>query len=154
MSRTVIQSYQTGVVEQVDLPRPALRPNGVVAETRCSVISPGTEHALTDLARKSLLGKALARPDLVRQVLDKARAEGVLQTIDVSRQRLDTPIPLGYSLVGTVLEAGSGTHIPVGQRIAGTGAAACSMSLQSSVIVRPFESAKYFLYCGTAPGFN
>jgi predicted dehydrogenase/threonine dehydrogenase-like Zn-dependent dehydrogenase len=122
VSRTVIQSYQTGVVEQVDLPRPALRPNGVVAETRCSVISPGTEHSLTDLARKSLLGKALARPDLVRQVLDKARAEGVLQTIDVSRQRLDTPIPLGYSVVGTVLEAGENVQIPVGQRIAGTGA--------------------------------
>jgi predicted dehydrogenase/threonine dehydrogenase-like Zn-dependent dehydrogenase len=121
VSRTVIQSYQTGTVEQVDLPRPALRPYGVVAETRCSVISPGTEHALTDLARKSLLGKALARPDLVRQVLDKARAEGVLQAMDVSRQRLDTPIPLGYSVVATVLEAGQRAHISVGQRIAGTG---------------------------------
>jgi predicted dehydrogenase/threonine dehydrogenase-like Zn-dependent dehydrogenase len=122
LSRTVIQSYQTGVVEQVDLPRPALRPHGVVAETRCSVISPGTEQALTELARKSLLGKALARPDLVQQVLDKARVEGVLQTLDVSLQRLDTPIPLGYSVVATVLEAGQHADVRVGQRIAGTGA--------------------------------
>ena len=122
MSRTVIQSYQTGIVEQVDLPRPSLRPHGVVAETLYSVISPGTEHALTDLARKSLLGKALARPDLVRQVFDKARAEGVLEAVDRSRQRLDTPIPLGYSVVARVLESGENSGISVGQRIAGTGA--------------------------------
>ncbi len=109
-------------MEQVELPRPALRPNGVVAETRCSVISPGTERWLTDMARKSLLGKALARPDLVRQVLDKARVEGVVSAFNVSKQRLDTPTPLGYSVVGTVLEVGSGSsHVSVGQRIAGTG---------------------------------
>jgi len=51
MSRTIIQSYSTGVVEPVELPRSALQANGVVQETRCSVISPGTERSLTDLAR-------------------------------------------------------------------------------------------------------
>ena len=122
MSRTIIQSYNTGEIEQVDLPRPALQPRGVVLETLNSVISPGTERGLTELARKSLLGKALARPDLVKQVFAKARAEGVIETINVSRQRLDTPIPLGYSVVGTVLEAGSeAAPLAVGQRVAGTG---------------------------------
>ena len=122
MSRTIIQSYESGAVERVVLPRPALRANGVVAETLASVISPGTERSLTELARKSLLGKALARPDLVRQVLDKARAEGVAQAISVSRERLDTPIPLGYSVAARVLEVGTGCEgLAVGQRVAGTG---------------------------------
>ncbi|MFP8874887.1 MAG: zinc-binding alcohol dehydrogenase [Myxococcota bacterium] len=122
MSRTVIQSYNTGEIELVELPRPSLRSTGVVLETLNSVISPGTERGLTELARKSLLGKALARPDLVKQVLAKARAEGVMEAIHVSRQRLDTPIPLGYSAVGTVLEAGSqAVPLAVGQRVAGTG---------------------------------
>ena len=34
---------------------------------------------MLELARKSLLGKALARPDLVRQVIAKAQAEGILE---------------------------------------------------------------------------
>jgi len=34
---------------------------------------------MIDTAQKSLLGKALARPDLVRQVIAKAQAEGILE---------------------------------------------------------------------------
>jgi hypothetical protein len=43
-----------------------------------SLVSVGTEKYMLELARKSLLGKALARPDLVRQVIAKAQAEGIL----------------------------------------------------------------------------
>jgi predicted dehydrogenase len=61
---------------------------------------------VADFAKKSLLEKARNRPDLVRQVIDKARREGVLSTFESVRNRLDQPMALGYSSSGTVLAVG------------------------------------------------
>jgi hypothetical protein len=44
-----------------------------------SLVSVGTEKYMLELARKSLLGKALARPDLVRQVIAKAQAHSSME---------------------------------------------------------------------------
>ena len=45
-----------------------------------SLVSIGTEKNIIELGRKSLAGKALARPDLVSRVMDKAKKEGLLKT--------------------------------------------------------------------------
>ena len=66
-------------------------------QTVSSVISPGTERAITALARASLLAKARARPDLVRQVVHKARTEGLVATRQAVQGRLAQDVPLGYS---------------------------------------------------------
>ena len=58
------------------------------------------------LAKSSLVGKAAARPDLVRRVISNVRKEGLKPTLDKVFAKLDTPIPLGYSLVGEVLAVG------------------------------------------------
>ena len=71
------------------------------------MISAGTERATLEVARKSLLAKARARPDQARQVLERAPARGSRSTLDLVRQRLDELGPLGYSAAGTVVEAGS-----------------------------------------------
>jgi len=94
--RQLIQSYKTGEMEIADVPPPAVRPGGVVVRTVRSLVSAGTEKMVVDLAQKSLLGKARARPDLVRKVLDTARKQGVLNTLKKVQTKLDTPIPLGY----------------------------------------------------------
>jgi hypothetical protein len=59
-----------------------------------SLVSVGTEKYMLELAQKSLLGKALARPDLVRQVIAKAQAGGILEAWRQAMGRLDTPVPL------------------------------------------------------------
>ena len=59
-----------------------------------------------EFARKSLLGKARSRPDLVRQVARKLRQEGPLQTYRAVTSRLDAPQPLGYSCAGVVESRG------------------------------------------------
>ena len=43
----------------------------------------------------SLLGKARNRPDLVRQVLDRARRDGIKETWRAVDRRLDEEMPLG-----------------------------------------------------------
>ncbi len=82
-------------------------PTEVLVRTVASVISPGTERAVTALAQSSLLAKARARPDLVRQVVRKARADGIAATTQAVRSRLAQDLPLGYSAAGIVLEAGA-----------------------------------------------
>ena len=105
--KQVVQAVSGGPVRVVDVPRPTISPTEVLVHTRASIISPGTERAVTALARSSLLDKARARPDLVRQVMRKARVEGVAATARAVRSRLDDEIPLGYSAAGIALEVGS-----------------------------------------------
>ncbi|MCG5053717.1 MAG: bi-domain-containing oxidoreductase [Myxococcales bacterium] len=76
-----------------------------------------------DLAKKSLWGKAKARPDLVRKLMAKASRDGLIATVEAARRKLDSPIPLGYSCSGIVLAVGEGVEaIPVGARVACAGA--------------------------------
>ena len=98
--KSVVQPLRGGPVEVLDVPRPTPEPTEVLVRTLASVISPGTERAVTALAQSSLLAKARARPDLVRQVVRKARAEGLAATAQSVRGRLAEDLPLGYSAAG------------------------------------------------------
>src|SRR5688572_29438861 len=98
--RQVVQPLSGGAVEVLEVPRPSIGGTEVLVRTMASVISSGTERALTSLAQSSLLAKARARPDLVRQVIRKAKAEGVMQASRAVRSRLESDLPLGYSGAG------------------------------------------------------
>lgn len=77
---------------------------------------------VVEFAEKNLLAKAQARPDLVRQVLDKARREGLLTTVEAAFNRLDQPMTLGYSSAGTIIAVGEGMNgFHVGDRVACAG---------------------------------
>jgi len=125
----ISQNYRSGDLDVVDVPVPALRPGGVLVANAYSLISAGTERNTVSTARKSLVGKALSRPDLVRQVMRVARREGLLDTVRMVRNKLDLPIPLGYSCAGYVVAVGDGVdEFRVGDRVAcaGTGYASHS----------------------------
>lgn len=95
----------------------------VLVNNRASLISAGTEAQMIAFAKKSLLQKAKSRPDLVKQVLQKAKTDGFLATYKTVQDRLDSPTPLGYSSAGVVIEAGGGIrHVKVGDRVACAGA--------------------------------
>jgi len=85
---------------------PQLERQGVIVRNLFSLISAGTERAQVEMDRRSLIGKARARPDLVRQVLQKVRSDGLKNTFRAVQNKLTTPTPLGYSSAGTVLEVG------------------------------------------------
>lgn len=92
----------------VDVPLPSVRPGCALVRTAASLVSAGTERMLVEFAEKNLLAKAQSRPDLVRQLLDKARREGLLTTLEAAFNRLEQPLALGYSSSGTVVEVGAG----------------------------------------------
>ena len=121
--KQVLQSYRTGELWLAEVPMAACGRGGVLVRTRCSLVSAGTEKMLMTLAKKSLLGKAKARPDLVKQVLKKIKTEGFKSTMEQVFAKLDEPISLGYSAAGEVLEVGRevGSFQP-GDRVAVAGA--------------------------------
>jgi len=89
---------------------------------KASLISAGTERAVVDFAEKNLLQKAMARPDLVKQLVQKARREGWISAMDAARNRLDSEMVLGYSNAGEVIQVGEGvTGFQVGDRVACAG---------------------------------
>ena len=108
------------VVEEV--PVPSAVPGTALVRTHASLVSAGTERMVVEFARQSLLGKARSRPDLVKQVLAKARREGLMNTARSAFSRLDQPLALGYSSAGTIVELGPGmSGFKVGQRVACAG---------------------------------
>lgn len=122
--KQVEQNYRSGVLRVAEVPAPRVSRGGLLVATQVSLISSGTEKQLMDLAKASLAGKAMARPDLVRQVLRSAKRDGFRTTSEKVFAKLDQPIPLGYSLAGRVLEVGRDVAgFAVGERVACAGAA-------------------------------
>src|ERR1700684_1115099 len=115
--RALLEDMKTGRVAAYDVPAPELREGGILVRTAFSAISAGTEKASVEAGRKSLLGKAMARPDLVKQVLEYARSNGLRAAREKVQARLETLSALGYSCSGFVLEAGAEGFRP-GDRVA------------------------------------
>jgi len=124
--KQVVQAVRTGELKVIDVPMPAAGPTEVLVATTHTLLSPGTERTARQLASASLLAKARARPELVRQVFRKARVDGVRETMRAVQSRLDEDMPLGYSGAGEVMQIGEAAiGLVPGQRVAtaGTGKA-------------------------------
>src|SRR4029077_14068943 len=120
--KALLEDTRSGQLRLVEVPPPELRPGGILVQTHFSAVSSGTELAKLETGEKSLLGKALARPDLVRRVLTVAREEGVASAYQKVQSRLDSLTTLGYSCSGTVLATGEDvTEFQPGDRVACAG---------------------------------
>jgi predicted dehydrogenase len=120
--KQLLQSVRTGEVSLAEVPPPQMAAGSVLVRNVASVLSAGTERKLAEFGGKNLLQKAVVRPDLVRQVIDKARREGVATAFDAVQSRLNEPAPLGYSSAGVVLGVGDGvSEIRPGDRVACAG---------------------------------
>ena len=118
-----LAQYQDGRLELQEVPAPAPPPGGILVQTTCSVISPGTERMKVEQARMSLLQKAKARPDQVKKVIDTAKTLGWKAALQKVRNRLESPTPLGYSAAGIVVAVDdSNSRFHVGDRVACGGA--------------------------------
>lgn len=110
---------RSGATSVRDVPPPQCPPGGALVQVAFSAISSGTERARVEVSQKSLVGKARERPDLVRQVIDKARTEGLQATRAAVMNKLSEETPVGYSCSGVVIEVGSQSRgLNVGDRVA------------------------------------
>ena len=120
--KQLFQSLANGSALLADLPSHPVAPGHVLIRTSCSLISAGTERMLVEFGKANWLDKARLQPDKVKDVLEKARADGLLTTLDAVKSKLDLPLALGYCNVGVVLAVGDGvTEFQVGDRVASNG---------------------------------
>jgi predicted dehydrogenase/threonine dehydrogenase-like Zn-dependent dehydrogenase len=120
--RAILENLRSGEIRVCDVPAPEVRPGGVLVRTAFSAISAGTERAKLETSEKSLMGKAIARPDLVRQVIDFARTNGFKAAYTKVKTKLDTLSPMGYSCAGEVIALGEGVSgFQIGDQVACAG---------------------------------
>src|SRR5437660_3110618 len=118
----LLTDRKSGQVSTYDIPAPELCPGGLLVRTHYSAISTGTERATLELSSKSLLAKAKARPDLVKQVIEYARQNGLKAAFEKVHAKLDTLTTVGYSCAGEVIAAGDGVdEFRAGDRVACAG---------------------------------
>jgi len=120
--KQLLQNMKTGETQVTDVPVPRPGQNTALVRTAASLVSAGTERMVVAFAKRGLIGKAQSRPDLVRQVLNKAKREGLLTTFDAAMNKLDQPLALGYSSAGTIIKTGPGLRgFRTGDRVACAG---------------------------------
>ncbi len=155
--KQIVQNYRTGELKVEELPPPALRPGQVLVRTSFSLISAGTERTVVETAQSSLIGKARSRPDLVRQVIDSFKREGLRSTYEKVKARLNQVKPLGYSASGIVTATGEGvSEFQAGDRVACAGAGYAShaeaISVPKNLVCKIPEGASLESACYTTVG--
>lgn len=117
--KQLIQNMRSGVIQVKDVPVPHPGKGFALVKTTFSLVSAGTERTTSEFAEKSLAGKAISRPDLVKQVIAKTKREGLLPTAQAALNRLDQPMFPGYSSAGVIAAVGSEMKgFSVGDRVA------------------------------------
>src|ERR1035437_4089275 len=101
--KQLIQNFKTGELYVDEVPMPSISSGMVMVENEYSLISAGTERGTVKVAQASLLGKARQRPDLVAQVIQNIKKEGLSATFSKVKTKLDSLKALGYSTSGIVM---------------------------------------------------
>lgn len=118
--KQLLQSLKDGTTTVAEIPAPRCGGGQVLVQTSVSLVSAGTERMLVEFGKGSLIQKARSQPDKVKQVLEKARTDGVAATLDAVRSKLDQPLALGYCNVGRVIESRAEGFAP-GDRVVSNG---------------------------------
>jgi predicted dehydrogenase/threonine dehydrogenase-like Zn-dependent dehydrogenase len=139
--KQVLQNNKTGQMSVVDVPTPIAQRGRVLVRAAASLISAGTERMAVDEGKKSLIERARERPELVKQVIEKARNEGFVKTFNAVRSKLGSSTALGYSAAGIVVDVGDDvTEFRAGDRVACAGAGYAShaevLSVPKNLCVR------------------
>jgi len=124
--KQITQKLKNGTMRVLDAPLPQLSSGMVLIKNHYSLVSAGTEGSTVKAARSSLLEKAKARPEQVKQVLDTIRSQGITQAYRAVMKKLDAFSSLGYSSAGEVIDmAPDVTGFQIGDVVACGGLTAC-----------------------------
>ncbi|MCC6905227.1 MAG: bi-domain-containing oxidoreductase [Anaerolineae bacterium] len=117
-----------------DVPAPAVPPGGALVEVAYSLISSGTETTQAT-GGGSLIGKALAQPELIGRAVQLALREGLSFTARAVQDISATWFPAGYSSAGTIRAVGPGLEegFQAGDRVACSGAGAANHAHYNAV---------------------
>jgi predicted dehydrogenase/threonine dehydrogenase-like Zn-dependent dehydrogenase len=142
--RQIIQNFKTGETILETIPVPQVKSGHVLIKTHRSLVSLGTERMLVEFGQSNLLQKARQQPEKVKQVLDKIKTDGLQPTLEAVNRKLDTPIPLGYSMAGEVIAIGKDVkEFKIGDRVISNGGHAEIVSAPVNLVAKIPDSVSY-----------
>ena len=97
------QNLKDGHMQLLEVPFPALGSGQVLVRNHFSLISAGTEGKTVKDARLGYIGKARARKEEVKKVIQTAKTIGIKETYRLVMNKLDAPSALGYSCAGEII---------------------------------------------------
>ena len=135
--KQLVQNLKNGATSLIDAPAPNVIDGCLLINTNLSLISPGTEKMLIDFGKANFLNKAMQQPQKVRQILEKAKNDGIYATYEAVNSKLSEPITLGYCNVGEVVGIGRGvTGFKLGDRVISNGSHAEVVCVPSNLCSR------------------
>ncbi|HZL08492.1 MAG TPA: bi-domain-containing oxidoreductase [Prolixibacteraceae bacterium] len=121
--RQLAQNIKKKTLTIEDLPVPVCKAGGVLVKTIYSAVSVGTEVMKLKNSDLSYLQMAKKKPEQVKEVFNSISQMGPVATYRKVMNKLDSMSPLGYSLVGEVIETGKGIdNLKIGDIVACGGA--------------------------------
>ena len=115
--KIVTQNLKSGKTDVLDVPSPTATSNKISISNTYSLISTGTESSIVNFGKVGWIDKARQQPDKVKDVINKIKSSGLLDTYRAIKNKLDFPMTMGYSAVGITTKAYEKYNLNKGQRI-------------------------------------
>ena len=132
------QNLKDGHMQLLEVPFPVLGPGQILVRNHFSLISAGTEGKTVKDARLGYIGKARARKEEVKKVIQTAKTIGWMETYRLVMNKLDAPSALGYSCAGEVIAVAEDVHeFRIGDKVACGG----STAVHAEVVAIPVNLA-------------
>ena len=124
-------------------PIPSPGPGEVVVRNHYSVISSGTEKASIQASGTSTISKIQTKGN-VQKGIELFKREGLSALLDAAFSRSTTPLQLGYSSAGEIIETGKNvSNFHVGDRVASNGSHAEYVVVSENLCTRLPDKVTY-----------
>ncbi|MFD2532967.1 bi-domain-containing oxidoreductase [Gracilimonas halophila] len=142
--KQIIQDLKSGDTILEEVPTPRVGSGKVLIKTHRTLVSLGTEKMLVSFGQANLLDKARQQPERVKEVINKMKTDGIQPTLEAVFRKLGTPLPLGYSQAGEVVEVGKGvTEFSPGDRVVSNGNHAEYVAVPKNLVAKIPEGVSY-----------
>ena len=115
--KILTQNLKSGKTDVLDVPSPTTTSNKISISNTYSLISTGTESSIVNFGKVGWIDKARQQPDKVKDVINKIKSSGLLDTYRAVKNKLDFPMTMGYSAVGITTKAYEKYNLNKDQRI-------------------------------------
>ena len=140
----IIQDLKSGITILEEVPVPRVGAGNVLIKTHSTLVSLGTEKMLVSFGQANLLDKARQQPEKVKEVINKMKTDGIQPTVEAVFRKLGTPLPLGYSQAGKVVEVGKGvTEFRPGDRVVSNGNHAEYVAVPKNLVAKIPDDVSY-----------
>jgi len=115
--KVLTQNLKTGKTDILEVPSPQNDSSKIKVLNHCSLISTGTESYVVNFGKAGWINKARQQPNRVKDVINKIKSSGISQTYGAIKTKLDYPMVMGYSAVGTISNVNQKYNFPKGTRV-------------------------------------